>query len=145
MVTTMPICRIALFLGLLFLLPPLAECASDNQVVEIVVKKGESLYHICELFLENPQDWRQVARVNRLQNPEMIHPGQKLVIPVRLLRGVPVDGVVTFINGDVSIKEKRTQAWQSLRLNEKVVQGNWVRTGPNGAVEITFENEFTVF
>jgi hypothetical protein len=145
METTMPICRIALFLGLLFLLPPLAECASDDQVVEIVVKKGESLYHICELFLENPQDWRQVASVNRLKNPEMIHPGQKLVIPVRLLRGVPVDGVVTFITGDVSIKEKQTQAWRSLHLNEKVVQGNWVQTGPNGAVEITFENEFTVF
>ena len=141
----MPICRIALFLGLLFLLPPLAECASDDQFVEIVVKKGESLYHICELFLENPQDWRQVASVNRLQNPERIHPGQKLVIPVRLLRGVPVDGVVTFITGDVSIKENRTQAWQSLHLNDRVVQGNWVQTGPNGAVEMTFEHEFTVF
>ena len=141
----MPICRIALFLGFLFIVPPLAECASDDQVIEIVVKKGESLYHICELFLENPQDWRQVASVNRLQNPDRIHPGQKLVIPVRLLRGVPVDGVVTFITGNVSIKENRTQTWQSLSLNDKVFQGNWVQTGPSGAVEITFENEFTVF
>jgi hypothetical protein len=64
---------------------------------------------------------------------------------VRLLRGVPIDGVVTFTTGDVSIKENRDQAWQSLRLNDKVVQGNWVQTGPNGAVEMTFENEFTVF
>jgi signal transduction histidine kinase len=40
MKTTMPICRIAIFLGFLFLVPPLAECASDDQVVEIVVKKG---------------------------------------------------------------------------------------------------------
>jgi hypothetical protein len=145
METTMPVCRIALFLGLLLVLPPLAECASDEQFIEIVVKKGENLYHICELFLENPQDWRRVASLNRLQNPDRIHPGQKLVIPVRLLRGVPVDGVVTFVTGDVSLKENRTQAWQSLGLNDKVVQGNWVQTGRDGAVEITFENEFTVF
>ena len=39
----MPICRIALFLGLLFLIPPLAECASDDQIVEIVVHVDETL------------------------------------------------------------------------------------------------------
>jgi hypothetical protein len=141
----MKICRSATILGLLFFLLFLSATASAEESIEIRVKKGENLYTVCQDFLENIEDWRQVARINGIKNPHRIYPGQKLIIPLRLTRGVPVDGIVTFITGEVSVISSGSQEWQTLRLNDRIAQGNRIQTGETGAVEITFENDFTVF
>ena len=137
--------RLAIFILFLCSLLPVSVHAEDNYSIEFMVKKGDNLYKICEKILEDPEDWRWVAMVNRIKNPHRIYPGQKLIIPTRLLRGVPVDGTVTFVKGDVSIKLKEAQAWQKLYLNDKISQGNWIRTGVSGAIEISFENQFSFF
>ena len=142
---TLHIHRLAIFILFLCSLLPVSVPAEDNYSIEFMVKKGDNLYKICEKILEDPEDWRWVAMVNRIKNPHRIYPGQKLIIPTRLLRGVPVDGTVTFVKGDVSIKLKEAQAWQRLYLNDKISQGNWIRTGVSGAIEISFENQFSFF
>ncbi len=139
-----PILRKAIFFLFLFLLVPPVVSAEDNHSIEIIVDKGDNLYKICEKILENPEDWRWVALVNRINNPHQIFPGQKLVIPTRLLKGIPIDGLVTFIKGVVSIKSAGAEEWQTLQLNDKITQGNWIRTSEQGAIEITFENHFSV-
>ena len=139
-----PILRKAIFFLFLFLLVPPVVSAEDNHSIEIIVDKGDNLYKICEKILENPEDWRWVALVNRINNPHQIFPGQKLVIPTRLLKGIPIDGLVTFIKGVVSIKSVGAEEWQTLQLNDKITQGNWIRTSEQGAIEITFENHFSV-
>jgi len=98
------ILRIAIILTLLFSLFPMAVSADDDLSIEFIVKDGDNLYKICEKILENPEDWRWVAMVNRIRDPHRIFPGQKLIIPTRLLKGIPIDGLVTFIKGVVSIK-----------------------------------------
>jgi hypothetical protein len=123
----------------------LAVHAEDNHSIEITVEKGDNLYKICEKILENPEDWRWVAMVNRIKNPRWIFPGQKLIIPTRLLMGVPIDGMVTFVKGEVSIKLKGTEEWKNLQLNDTITQGDWIRTGAIGGIEITFGNEFSIF
>ena len=129
---------------LLCLLLPVATQAEDNHSIEIIVEKGDNLYKICEKMLENPEDWRWIAMVNRVKNPHQIFPGQKLIIPTRLLKGIPIDGLVTFIKGAVSIRLTEAEKWQELRLNDKITQGNWIRTSAQGTIEITFENHFSV-
>ena len=124
----LPICRTNFIVLMLFLLP-CTGYASDDHAIELTVKKGDSLYNICEKILEDPEDWCWVAMVNRMQHPRRIFPGQKLIIPIRLLKGVPVDGVVTFTKGDASIKSDRSQAWQPLRLHDRINQGNCIRRG----------------
>ncbi len=138
------ILRKAIFFLFLFLLVPPVVSAEDNHSIEIIVDKGDNLYKICEKILENPEDWRWVALVNRINHPHQIFPGQKLVIPTRLLKGIPIDGLVTFIKGVVSIKSAGAEEWQTLQLNDKITQGNWIRTSEQGAIEITFENHFSV-
>ena len=142
---TLHIHRLAIFILFLCSLLPVSVYAEDNYSIEFMVKKGDNLYNICEKILEDPEDWRWVAMVNRIKNPHRIYPGQKLIIPTRLLRGVPVDGTVTFVKGDVSIKLKEAKGWQKLYLNDKISQGNWIRTGVSGAIEISFENQFSFF
>ena len=140
----MPTKRGAILLLFLFLLLPLAVHADDDNSIEFIVKNGDNLYKICEKILENPEDWRWVAMVNQISNPHRIFPGQKLIIPTRLLRGIPIDGLVTFIKGVVSIKLTGAEEWQKLHLNDKITQGNWIRTSDQGTIEISFQNHFSV-
>ena len=141
---TMPTKRGAILLLFLFMLLPAAVHADDDHSIEFIVKNGDNLYKICEKILENPEDWRWVAMVNQISNPHRIFPGQKLIIPTRLLRGIPIDGLVTFIKGVVSIKLTGAEEWQKLHLNDKITQGNWIRTNEQGTIEISFENHFSI-
>jgi hypothetical protein len=102
----------------LFSLLPFNVLAADDHLIEFVVKDGDSLYKICEKILEDPEDWRWVAMVNRIKNPHRIFAGQKLIIPARLLKGIPIDGLVTFIKGVVSIKLNGVEEWKQLSLME---------------------------
>lgn len=45
-----------------------------------VVRKGETVYKIAKL---HGLDWRELAGYNRLGNPNLIYPGQRLEIPPR--------------------------------------------------------------
>ena len=105
----------------------------EDYSIDIIVKKGDSLYKICEKILEDPEDWRRVAMKNRIKNPNLISPGQKLIIPARLLLGVPVDGVITFVKGDAQIHLKGTEKWKGLQLDDLIAQGDRIRTGARGA------------
>jgi hypothetical protein len=141
---SLQILRIAIILTLLFSLFPMAVSADDDLSIEFIVKDGDNLYKICEKILENPEDWRWVAMVNRISDPHRIFPGQKLIIPTRLLKGIPIDGLVTFIKGVVSIKLAEAEDWKRLQLNDKITQGNWIRTSDQGTIEISFQNHFSV-
>jgi hypothetical protein len=80
-----------------------------------------------------------------LKNPDLILPHQILVIPVRLLRGIPSDGVVEFVQGDVTMQARDGQEWASLLLHDQVKEGSKIRTGDQSAVEIVFENGSSCF
>lgn len=115
--------------------------AADDQTVELTVRNGDSLEKICNEYLGNQKSWPRIAKLNRLQNPDLIHPGQKLTIPVDLLKGMPMDGKVTFVKGDVQILLSAAAQWTSVRLDESIGQGSLLKTGENSGVEITFKNE----
>ena len=70
-------------------------------MIEYSVVRGDTLIGICTKYLEYPGKWREIANINGMRNPERIHPGQVVRIPVRLLRGIPLEGEVTFKKGDV--------------------------------------------
>lgn len=117
-----------------------AEAADNGRFIELTVTKGDNLINICGKYLENPGKWPEIGRVNHLKDCNMIHPGQKLMIPVWLTKGVPADGTVTYARGDVSVLPKRPSQWQPLQLNDQVRQGSLVRTGHDSGVEIMFDD-----
>jgi hypothetical protein len=131
---------IAILFTLLAALVPLHANASDEPVVAIAVQRGNTLIGICNKYLTAPRQWRNIARLNRLANPDFILPNQKLLFPVHLLKGTPIDGTVTFIKGNVTVQEKAGREWRALLLNDRVTQGALLATGEEGAVEITFED-----
>lgn len=118
---------------------------SDDPMFELVVVKGDKLINICRQYLENPRQWREIAKLNLLKNPDMIFPGQRLSIPVMMLHGIPLPAEVTFQKGDVRIQKEEGGAWVPLLMGDKVAQGNRLKTGEESAAELTFEDGTTFF
>lgn len=130
---------LAIVLG--FLLSP----AYGAEDVEVLITKGDTLVHICEKYLDDPSEWPQVATVNQLDDPHWIYPGQKIIIPAELLRGIPSDGRVTFLKGAVEVQWSGHGAWEPLVIEGIVPQGSTVRTGSDSALEVTFEDGSSLF
>jgi len=121
---------------LLFLISPLL--AAPEDVVEITVREGDYVIKICEEYLEDPRQWREIARINELRNPDLIYPGQTLIIPVAFLRGVREQGEVAFVQGDVTMQAPASNEWLPVGLRALIGEGTKIRTGDMSAVEIVF-------
>jgi nucleoid-associated protein YgaU len=61
--------------------PPAAASASTTRTY--VVVSGDSLSKISKKFYGDANQWRKIFEANRdqIKDPDLIHPGQKLVIP----------------------------------------------------------------
>lgn len=119
--------------------------AFAEEFVEITVAKGDYLIKIVQEHLETPAAWEEIARINHLKNPDLIYPNQILLIPVRLLRGIPTEGVVTWLQGTASVQARDGQEWVPLHLHDRIKEGSKIRTGEKSAVEVVFENDTFCF
>jgi len=125
---------------LLLFFPVILGHAEDDRVVELTIVKNDNLINICKKYLDDPSKWPEVGRINRLRNFDLIYAGRLLIVPVRLLKGVPVDGRVLFVKGDVAVRTAGEESWKELRPNAVVRQGDLIRTGRESAVEIAFDD-----
>jgi hypothetical protein len=132
------------FAVVLCLLPVLAQ-AIDEKTIELTVVKNDNLINICKKYLDEPSQWPEIARINHLKNPDLIYQHQRLVIPVHFLKGLPVNGRVIFIKGDVTVRSAPGETWKTLKMGEFIQQGNIIRTGAESVVEIIFDDGTSFF
>ena len=123
-----------------FILLPFPVHADKEQTVDVLVQTGDTLIAICEKYLEKPSKWREIARINKLDNPDLIYPGTKLVIPARLLKAVSSEGIASFVKGNVQHQPRGSDTWIPLRLNDRVNEGSKIKTGDESGVEIVFSD-----
>lgn len=128
--------HLSLLTALCVIVMPLGALA--DPMVGITVAPGDTLRTLCRLHLEDPDSCREVYRVNRLRNPDLIRPGQRVMVPVELLRGIPAGGVVAFTRGDVRYFRTEGGDGRQLRTGDSLEEGGRVETGEDGAVEVRF-------
>ncbi|MDA8125997.1 MAG: FecR domain-containing protein [Deltaproteobacteria bacterium] len=119
--------------------------ADDDRTIELTVARNDSLIKLCRKILADPSRWPEIGRINRLKDFDLIHPGQVLIVPVRLLQGVPLDGRVIFVKGDVTFQTAAGGVRQPLAVNDTVRQGHLLRTGRESSVEIAFADGTSFF
>ena len=134
------VCLILFPILFLLFFPSVSGHADDDRMVELTTVKNDNLINIGKKYLEDPSKWPEIGRINRLKDFDLIHTGQLLIIPVRLLKGVPVDSRVLFVKGDVTVRAAGGESWTALQPNDLVRQGSLIRTGPESAVEIAFDD-----
>lgn len=129
----------------LLIICPVFASAADNRNVEIIVAEKDYMIHICQKYLSKSVYCPDIIRLNNLKNANLIHPGQKLTIPVKLLKGLPSDASAAFVKGYVAIRSKADTEWAPLRIGDNVREGFSIKTGPESAVELVFEDETSMF
>ena len=85
-----------------------------------IVKPKDKLIVMTELLLNNPRDWTEVARFNRLKNPNAISPGQVINIPTRLMKSQPVEGKVISAYGDVQLAGVKAEVGNTINEGAKL-------------------------
>ena len=111
-----------------------------ERVVEIRVASQDTLIGLCQKYLAHPEKWPQVSKLNHLPDSNYISPGQKILVPVALLKGAPMDGVVTSLHGEVFSHPAGSTEWRPLQLRDTVVEGSSLKTAANSSLEISFED-----
>ncbi len=138
--------RLALFfivvLALGVITPAAPGFAEDDFVLR--VNEKQTLIQIGQKYLENPDDWVEVARINGIQNADRIYPGQEIAIPFRLLKKKPLAGEVSFVGG-VASRRTPDKDWKPLQPGDRLKEGDKIRTGPDGGVEFKYVDNTTIF
>lgn len=104
--------------------------AAGEPMLEFTVVRQDTLSGLSRAVLVSPNAWREVSRINKLRNPNLIRPGQVLRIPARLMRTRPVPARLATVTGDVQVGTRAATPGMPL------VEGEAVQTGENGSAVI---------
>lgn len=122
-----------------------ALCSAVNAEDEFVyhARRGDTLIGIGRQLLAEPRHWREVARLNRLRDPDFILPQQAIRIPVHLLRGEPAPGQVLHAVGGARLIAPGSAAVPA-EAGAPVEEGTQVVTGDDGYVTIRLADGSTL-
>ena len=105
----------------------LATARAEDPMVEFVVVRADTLIGLSSSVLVSPTAWHEVAKINRLPDPNRILPGQRLRIPTRLLRSDAVSATLVSVSGEVRSGDAPAA------LGAAVGEGQSLQTGPDGS------------
>ncbi len=111
-------------------MPLPAAPAALEAAIPYTVKPKDTLIMLGKQLLEQPADWPQVARFNRLKNANVLRPGQVISVPLRLMKAQPVAGKIVSVFGDVQVAGAKAE------LGSPVPEGSKLQTGANSSAVI---------
>ena len=94
------------------------------------VKPSDKLIRLSRDLLVTPGAWGEVARFNQMKDPNFIKPGQRLNIPLRLLKFQPAQARVVSVAGDVRL------AGAAATVGMAVPEGARLQTGANSSAVV---------
>ncbi|OPY86915.1 MAG: FecR protein [Syntrophaceae bacterium PtaU1.Bin231] len=112
--------------------------ASD--LIQITVAKGDYLVNVCKQYLDSEKRWPEIARINRLKDANRIKPGMRIAVPIAYMQGTPLEGKVTFVQGNATAQLGSQGPWVSLKPGDSVPPKSNLKTEAESALEITFED-----
>ncbi|MBN2655142.1 MAG: FecR domain-containing protein [Nitrospirae bacterium] len=131
-------------LSCIILFIPLLLCSEE--LVDVKIIKSDTLIGLSKKLLEDPSRWPEIAKVNNLKKPYRIFPGDKLIMPSRLLRPEPYPSTVTFVSGEAMVRAKGESDWRKLSVYEKLTEGSVIRTAGSGSsAELTYSDGTIVY
>ena len=110
--------------------------ATDDYVYE--VKQGDNLGKLSRDVLDSPARWNEVARYNKLKNPNFIKPSQQLNIPLAWLKNTHAVAHIEFVTGAVLLNG------QSARMGDAMSKDAVLETPAGGSVRLSLPDGSTI-
>ncbi len=118
-----------------------AACAADapagNDFI-YQVKTGDNLGALSATLLDSPARWGEVARYNKLHNPNLIVPKQVLYIPLAWMRNYPAQASIEAVTGEVKLNG------HAVHTGDVVAAGDKLETADAASVRMTLPDGSTL-
>lgn len=117
-------------LAALLLIANGAAAQTPEPSLPYTVKPSDKLIVLAKEMLNKPTDWNEVAKFNHMKDPNFIKPGQKLDIPLRLLKARSLTGTLVSAEGEVRLGSAPAAT------GSPVPEGSRLQTGPNSSAVV---------
>lgn len=105
------------------------------------IARGDTLIGISAEWLERPDDWPKLQKLNRITNPRRLPPGGTLRIPFALLKKGAQVARVIFVRGRVTVARQGAApgaAERPLALGDGIGARDVIRTDAQASVSLRF-------
>ncbi|MCO5976595.1 FecR domain-containing protein [Ideonella oryzae] len=115
--------------GLLALCLPALSCLPSHAgpapepMLRYTVQPQDTLWDLSARWFRRPASWPEVARLNRLSQPDRLTPGQTLKLPLRLLKPENVPATLSGVEGQVLLDGQPAQAGAAIQPGQRVQAG----------------------
>ncbi|MGE8319272.1 MAG: FecR domain-containing protein [Comamonas sp.] len=110
-------------------LPALAASADQLPDLQHVVQPGDTLQRIAQRYLQDPQQWPELGRVNSVRNPRQLPVGSVILIPKALI-GYQ-NATVEHLQGTAQTRSGAQQPWQPLAVGMTLTEGDDIEVADN--------------
>lgn len=133
-----------LLLGFFFVLgfglqPGMAAAEAGSVAVPLQVAAGTNLIHLAQEYCKHPEDWKHIARINRLSPPYIIYADSEIDVPMELLQLEYLSLQVVTVSGRATV-QKTDGTHAVLQQGASVAPGETVVTGRESFVQLLFPN-----
>lgn len=113
---------------------PQVDAAAREDVVEYIVRPGDSLPAIAARGFENPDGWREAATFNRLPETAALKPGSTLHLRSAWLKTQPLTAVIAAWRGDVVVRDASGE--RALAKGMALTEGDLIATAASSFVTL---------
>jgi len=109
-----------------------------QKLLEIEVKRGDTLYKFADRYLDDPTKWPELLEYNKIPsgNPDLLLPGDKLLVPVALVKDEIAD--IVYLKNNVRMRRKESSRWKEAGLYERLYPEDGVRTAEKSFAQIKY-------
>ena len=112
-------------------------CLYSQQLQEIEVKSGDTLWSVANYYLKEPSRWPEILKFNNITaDPNNVLPGMKLKIPVLLIREQLRSSTVISVTREVKMRRQAEMDWTDAKSNTKLYNKDGIRTLESSYTEI---------
>lgn len=102
------------------------------------VQSGDTLLKLSKQYTDDPTNWRELQRLNIVQDVTLLPIGMALKIPFTMIPVVQVQALVTHVAGAVTINGQTANNGDALK------EGDRIHTGPNGFLTLELADSSTL-
>ena len=92
-----------------------------DDTVLITIEKGDTLWDLCQEHLKDPLRWRELSKYNDFTNPHLIYPGEKLRIPLSMIKDIKDDVEEEVAKQQAELEKLRAELAESESTREKLM------------------------
>jgi hypothetical protein len=101
------------------------------------VRSGDNLIHFARQHLINPDDWRTLQVLNKVETPHRMQTGRVLRVPLHLVKQLPAPAKVVLASGDTGILKADGRV-EPVTVGQTLRAGAALKTGEKGKLNIQF-------